>query len=128
MREKGGGGERKTAKKARGKLVDDAAGFAYAECGGGKFFPGVAAANAVGRQANRALERTHGAFGVGAKNAVQCAGGVAQSVQCVLANQHIGAAAASAHGGVSGGGAAARRRAIPAIHMHPGWGVGLRLH
>lgn len=61
--------------------VDDRPGSADAHHGGGQFFPGLAAADAVGRQPYSALEAFQGVFGIGAENTVQRAGGISQ---CVL--------------------------------------------
>lgn len=92
-------------------------GAANAHHGAGKLFPGIAAADAVCREAHRALERLEGRFGIVAENAVQRAGRVPKRIQPVLQNEHIGAAGIAAHGGVAY--ARAGRGAIAAVEVHP---------
>ena len=60
--------------------VDDCAGAADAHAGRRQLFPGVAAADAVRRQAYGALERTHRVFRAAAEDAVQRAVGVAKRI------------------------------------------------
>ena len=69
-----------------------------------------------------------GSIRVLAKSAVQRFGAVAQGVQGVLQNQHIGVFIAAAAGGVSGCGAGAGRGAVTAVKVHPGGRHGKRLH
>ena len=61
-------------------LVDHGAGAADADRRGGDFFPAVAAADAVGGQADGPLEPFQSTLGVAAEDAVQRAGGVAEGV------------------------------------------------
>ena len=108
--------------------VDHRAGAADAHRRGGELFPGVAAHDAVHRQADVALEGTDRALGVAAEFAVQRVGVVAQGVQRVLQDQHIGGHRAAAQGGIAGGGAGAGGGEIAAVEVHPGGGHRQRLH
>lgn len=64
----------------RQRSVYHGLGAANAHHGAGKLFPGIAAADAVCREAHRALERLEGRFGIVAENAVQRAGRVPKRI------------------------------------------------
>ena len=80
--------------------------------------PRKTSGDAVGGQAADPLKRHDRVCGHGAEDAVQSSGAVAQAVERVLQDQHLGADAAETDDGVAPRGAG--RGPGPLVKVHPG--------